>query len=52
VPALRLASAPAQQLSMLGKDMMAVLTKKKAQYVWLGADDPVERERIGHPGRY
>lgn len=52
VPALRLASAPAQQLSTLGKDMMAVLTKKKAQYVWLGTDDPVERERIGRPGRY
>jgi hypothetical protein len=52
VPALRLASAPAQQLSVLGKDMMAVLTRKKAQYVWLEADDPVEREQIGRPGRY
>jgi hypothetical protein len=37
---------------MLGKDMLAVLTRKNAQYVWVAGDDPVERERIGQPGRY
>lgn len=52
VPALRLAPGPAQQLSMLGKDMLAVLTRRNAQYVWLSGDDPVERDRIGQPGRY
>ena len=52
VPALKLAPGPAQQLSMLGKDMLAVLTGRNAQYVWVGGDDPVERERIGQPGRY
>lgn len=52
VPALRLSPGPAQQLSMLGKDMLAVLTRSNAQYVWLAGDDPVERERIGQPGRY
>jgi hypothetical protein len=52
VPALRLAPGPAQQLSMLSKDMLAVLTRRNAQYVWVTGDDPVELERVGQPGRY
>jgi len=52
VPALRLSPGPAQQLSMLGNDMLAVLGRDNAQYVWVDGDDPVERDRIGQPGRY
>lgn len=51
-PALRLAPQAAQRLSMLEKDMLAVLTRAQHQYVWLSGDDPVEREKLGRPGRH
>ncbi|MDQ0376153.1 hypothetical protein [Amycolatopsis thermophila] len=50
-PALRLTQRTSQQLQMLRDDMLAVLAGETNHYVWVDPG-PVERERLGRPGRY